>query len=168
MIPIIFSVSIVTFPAIVWQILSNSAGGDTARKIWEVLLKYFSMSNPSWIFIGVYFILVLLFSFFYVSITFNTDDIADNIQKRGWYIPWIRPWKDTSSYLSKVSAHLNLFWWSFLALIAVLPYIMWKLMNQTVDFIISWAWLIIIVSVILDISRNVDAEMKMFDYSKYK
>ncbi len=167
MIPIIFSVSIVTFPAIIGQLLSNS-GWDVSRKIWEVLLKYFSMSNPSWIFIAVYFLLVLLFSFFYVSITFNTDQIAENVQKRWWYIPGIRPWKDTSEYLWKVSAHLNLFWWSFLALIAVLPYIMWKIMNQTVDFIISGAWLIIIVAVILDIARNVDAEMKMFDYSKYK
>ncbi len=167
MIPIIFSVSIVTFPAILWQILSNS-NTETAKKIWETLIEYFSMSNPSWLFIIIYFVLVVLFSFFYVSITFNTEQVAENIQKRWGYIPWIKPWNDTANYLTKVSAHLNLYGWSFLALIAVLPYVMWKVMNQTVDFIISWAGLIIIVSVILDIMRNIDTEMKMFDYSKYK
>jgi len=116
----------------------------------------------------IYFVLVVAFSFFYISITFNTDNIAENIQKRGGYIPGIRPGNDTAEYLTKVSARLNLFGWSFLALIAVLPYVMGKVMGQTVDFIISGAWLIIIVSVILDIIRKVDSEMKMYDYSKYR
>jgi preprotein translocase subunit SecY len=67
------------------------------------------MNNPSWAFIAVYFILVILFSFFYVSITFNTDQVAESIQKRGGYIPGIRPGIETSEYFSKVSARLNLF-----------------------------------------------------------
>lgn len=168
MIPIIFAVSLVTFPAIIWQILTWTASWDTAKNIWEFLLEHFSMTNPSWIFILIYFLLVLGFSFFYVSITFNTENVAESIQKRWWYIPGIRPWSETSEYLSKVSDHLNLFWWWFLALIAVLPYIISKFMSEPVDFIISAAWLIIIVSVILDVVRKVDAEMKMFDYSKYQ
>jgi len=167
MIPIIFAVSLVTFPAIIGQILSSSTG-ETSSAIWKFLLEYFSMSNPSWFFIAVYFLLVLGFSFFYVSITFNTEQVAESIQKRGGYIPGIRPGTETSDYLSKVSAHLNLFGGWFLALIAVLPYIMWKIMWQSVDFIVSAAGLIIIVSVILDVVRKVDAELKMFDYSKFK
>ena len=167
MVPIIFAISLVTFPGIIGQILSSQAGA-TANQIGNLLVTYFNMQNPSWFFIVVYFLLVLGFSFFYVSITFNTDNVAENIQKRGWYIPGKRPWSETSEYLGKVSAHLNLFGGWFLALIAVLPYIMGKLTGQTIDFIITWAWLIIIVSVILDIIRKVDSEMKMFDYSKYK
>lgn len=167
MVPIIFAVSIVTFPSILGQILSTQSW-EFARKIGEFMLGHFSMQNPSWIFILIYFLLVVGFSFFYVSITFNTDNVAENIQKRGGYIPGIRPGNDTSEYLGKVSAHLNLFGWSFLAFIAVLPYIMWKIMGQSIDFIISASWLIIIVSVILDIIRKVDSEMKMYDYSKYK
>ena len=167
MIPIIFSISIVTFPAILGQILSNS-NGERASAIGETLITYFSLENPSWVFIGVYFALVLAFSFFYVSITFHTDDVAENIQKRGGYIPGVRPGEETANYLQKVSNHLNLFGWWFLALIAVLPYILGKFLWQTVDLIISGAGLIIIVSVILDIIRRVDGEMKMFDYSKYK
>jgi len=168
MIPIIFAISIVTFPSILWQILSNQPEWTTWNAIGSTLVQYFDLSNPSIVFIIIYFLLVLWFSYFYVSITFNTENVAENIQKRGWYIPWIRPWVETSDYLRKVSNHLNLFWWSFLALIAVLPYIIWIIRWSTTDFIISWAWLIIIVMVVLDIIRRVDSEMKMFDYSKYK
>lgn len=169
MIPIIFAVSLVTFPSIIWQIMTGS-DSETIKNIWTFIAENFSMSNPSWIFIIVYFLLVLAFSFFYVSITFNTENVAESIQKRGWYIPGIRPWSETSAYLSKVSTHLNLFGGSFLALIAVLPYVIWKLFmwGQSVNFIISGAWLIIIVSVILDVVRKVDAELKMYDYSKFK
>lgn len=166
MIPIIFAISLVTFPSILGQILQNRTW--IAWQVWETLVRFFDLSNPSIVFIVIYFLLVLWFSYFYVSITFNTDNISESIQKRGGYIPWIRPWAETSAYLTKVSGHLNLFWWSFLALIAVLPYIIWLIRWSTTDFIISWAGLIIIVSVILDILRRVDSEMKMFDYWKYK
>lgn len=169
MIPIIFAISLVTFPWIVWQIMSNSTAPQT-KAIGTWLLQFFSMQNPSWIFIIVYFIFVLIFSFFYVSITFNTEQVSESIQKRWGYIPWIRPWTETADYLARVSSHLNLFWGWFLAFIAVLPYILEKVVSssQKVDFLISWAWLIILVSTILDLIRKVDSEMKMFDYSKYK
>jgi len=127
-----------------------------------------SMNNPTWLLITIYFLLVLAFSFFYVSITFNTDNVAESIQKRWGYIPWVRPGAETSSYLTRVSAHLNLFGWSFLALIAILPYVISKFYGQSIRFILSGAWLIIIVSVILDLIRKVDTEMKMYDYSKFK
>ena len=165
MVPIIFAVSLVTFPSILGQILANSTG--TAKDIWEFLTTWFSMSNPSWLLIIVYFLLVLGFSFFYVSITFNTEQIAESIQKRGGYIPGIRPWVETEDYFSKVSGHLNLFGGWFLALIAVAPYIMGKFYGSSIDFIISGAWLIIIVSVILDLIRRIQSEKQMQDYSKF-
>ena len=167
MIPIIFAVSLVTFPSIIGQLLNGSSSYN-AQQVWKFLTEHFSMNNPTWSLITIYFLLVVAFSFFYVSITFNTEQVAESIQKRGGYIPGIRPWKETEDYLSKVSSHLNLFGWSFLALIAVLPYIISKLAWQTVSFVVSGAWLIIIVSVILDLIRKVDSEMKMFDYSKFK
>ena len=167
MIPIIFAVSLVTFPAIIWQILANS-NSLRASQIGTFMLENFSMQNPSWIFIAIYFLMVVWFSFFYVSITFNTEQVAENIQKRGGYIPGIRPGEETANYLQGVSNRLNVFGGSFLALIAVLPFVMWKFLWQTVTFIIDGAGLIIIVAVLLDLIRRVDGEMKMFDYSKYK
>lgn len=166
MVPIIFAISLITFPSIIWQIMSRSSS-ESAVNIWKFLVEHFNMTNPSWVFIIIYFLLVIWFSFFYVSITFNTENISESIQKRGWYIPWIRPGKETANYLSRVSSHLNLFWGWFLALIAVLPYIMSKIVWQHVDFIISASGLIIIVSVILDILRKTDSELKMYDYSKF-
>jgi preprotein translocase subunit SecY len=133
------------------------------------LNTYLDMNNPTWTLVWFYFLLVVAFSFFYVSITFNTDQVAESIQKRWGYIPGIRPWTDTANYLAKVSNHLNLFGWSFLALIAVLPYVVSLFRGwETTQFILSGAWLIIIVSVILDLIRKVDTEVKMFDYSKFK
>lgn len=174
MVPIIFAVSLVTFPSIIGQIFANRGSGTMAT-IGEWLVQNLSMNNPGWIYIIVYFLLVLAFSFFYVSITFNTTEVAETIQKRGGYIPGVRPWKETADYLQKTSDHLNLFGGSFLALIAVFPYIITKLNNEFsffptsghIDFLISGSGLIIVVGVILDIIRRIDTDMKSYDYKKF-
>lgn len=165
MVPIIFAVSLITFPSILWKVLSK---GNSDSGIAKFLMENFSFNNPSWMYIAVYFVLVVLFAYFYVSITFNTDEIAESIQKRGGYIPGVRPGSETSAYLGKVSSHLNLFGGWFLALIAVFPYIMQKFVWTQVNFIVSWAGLIIIVSVVLELVRQIDSEMQMYDYKKFK
>lgn len=177
MVPIIFAISIVTFPSLIWQILQKRASGNWAE-LWNFLVSNFSMNNPGWIYIAVYFLLVLGFSYFYVSIVFNTTEVAENIQKRWGYIPGVRPGRETAEYLEKTSSHLNLYGWSFLALVAVFPYLATKL-NDTfslipnvswqwnIDFIISWAWLIIVVWTILELIRKVDTELKSYDYRRF-
>ncbi len=176
MIPIIFAVSIVTFPALIGQILQAKSAGR-AREIGEFLVANFSMNNPGWLYIGAYFFLILAFSFFYISIVFNPSEIAENIQKRGGYVPGIRPGKDTADFLEKTSNHLNLYGGAFLALIAVFPYVMTKLNNAVglldlsgsgqIDFLISGAGLIIVVGVVLDLVRRIDTELKSYDYKKF-
>ena len=176
MIPIIFAVSIVTFPALIGQILQAKSAGRT-REIGEFLVTNFSMNNPGWLYIGVYFLLILAFSFFYISIVFNPSEIAENIQKRGGYVPGIRPGKDTAEFLEKTSNHLNLYGGAFLALIAVFPYVMTKLNNTVglldlsgsgkIDFLISGAGLIIVVGVVLDLVRRIYTELKSYDYKKF-
>lgn len=86
MVPIIFAVSLITFPALIGQILARRGTG-TASDIGNWLATHLSMQNPSWWYIIAYALLVLGFSFFYTSITFNTTEVAENIQKRGGYIP---------------------------------------------------------------------------------
>lgn len=166
MVPIIFSVSIVTFPSILGRILAGKEG--TAGEIGTFLQNTFSASNTSWTYIIVFFALVVLFTYFYISITFNTDDVAESIQKRGGYIPGVRPGQETADYLAKVSSHLTLFGGTFLALIATFPYLMQKLSGEQLNFLVSGSGLIIIVSVVLDMVRRVDSEMQMYDYSKFK
>ena len=108
MVPIIFAVSLITFPALIGQILQRRGSGMSAT-IGEWFATHLSLQNPGWIYILIYGLLVLGFSFFYVSITFNTTEVAESIQKRGGYIPGVRPGKETASYLQKVSDRLNFF-----------------------------------------------------------
>lgn len=176
MVPIIFAISLITFPALIGQIMSTRGTGTSAR-IGEWLMTNLSMQNPGWIYIAAYFFLVLGFAFFYVSITFNTTEVAENVQKRGGYIPGVRPGKETAAYLQKTSDRLNLFGGGFLALIAVFPYLMTKINTMAgifpiaggsnIDFLISGAGLIIVVGVILDVMRRIDTDMKSYDYKKF-
>ncbi len=176
MVPIIFAVSLITFPSLIGQILQRRGTGRSGE-IGEWLATHLSMQNPGWIYIAVYALLVLGFSFFYVSITFNTTEVAESIQKRGGYIPGVRPGKETANFLQKVSDRLNLFGGAFLALIAAFPYLITKLNNEfglfatsgsgNIDFLISGSGLIIVVGVILDIIRRIDTDMKSFDYKKF-
>ncbi len=172
--PIIFAIALITFPSLIGQILVKRGSG-TGADIGNWLATNLSMQNPSWIYIAAYFLLVLGFAFFYVSITFNTTEIAENIQKRGGYIPGTRPGKETATMLQHISDRLNLFGGGFLALIAVFPYLMTKLntmfgfftTTSNIDFLISGSGLIIVVGVILDVIRRIDTDMKSYDYKKF-
>jgi preprotein translocase subunit SecY len=174
MVPIIFAIALITFPSLIGQILAKRSSG-TVADLGNWLATNLSLQNPSWTYIIVYFLLVLGFSFFYVSITFNTTEVAESIQKRGGYIPGVRPGKETATFLQKVSDRLNLWGGGFLALIAVFPYVMTKLnsmfgffsVSGNIDFLISGSGLIIVVGVILDIIRRIDTDMKSYDYKKF-
>lgn len=176
MIPIIFAISIVTFPSLIGQIMVAKSSGRMVE-IGNFLVSNFSMNNPSWLYIAIYFLLILGFAFFYVSIVFNPTEVAENIQKRGGYIPGVRPGKETADYLEKTSTRLNLWGGGFLALIAIFPYAATKINNtfgfidisggSQIDFLISGAGLIITVGVILELIRKVDTELKSYDYKKF-
>jgi preprotein translocase subunit SecY len=104
-------------------------------------------------------------------VTFNTETIAENIQKRGGFIPGIRPGKQTATFLKAVSDHLNLFGGSFLAFVAVFPYLFNYLTDTigtgSVPLLMSGAGLIIVVGVVLEIIRKINAELVMHDYDKF-
>lgn len=168
MIPIIFGVSMATFPGVLAQLFSNSAN-ETLKAIANGIQTYFHMNSP--LYIIVYFGLVVAFTYFYVSITFNPEQVADNLQKRGGYIPGIRPGKETSDYLGKVSSRLNLWGGLFIAFIAVLPIILGSVFTSlnmgSVPLLISGAGMIIIVGVVLELIRQINAQLVMHDYSKF-
>ncbi|MFC1810629.1 preprotein translocase subunit SecY [Patescibacteria group bacterium] len=168
MIPIIFGVSMASFPGVLAQLFANSTN-EALKAIAEGIQTYFHMNSP--LYIIVYFLLVVAFTYFYVSITFNPEQVADNLQKRGGYIPGIRPGKETSDYLGKVSSRLNLWGGLFIAIIAVLPIILGSLFTSlnmgAVPLLISGAGMIIIVGVVLELIRQVNAQLVMHDYSKF-
>ncbi|OGJ42303.1 preprotein translocase subunit SecY [Candidatus Peregrinibacteria bacterium RIFCSPLOWO2_01_FULL_39_12] len=168
MIPIIFAVALVSFPGIIGQFLVN-ASSPWLRTFGASLTTLFQPSTI--LYLIVYFLLVVAFTFFYVSITFNPEQVAENIQKRGGYIPGIRPGVQTADYLRLTSGRLTFFGATFLGLIAVLPILIQYLFKSTsigtVSLLISGAGIIIIVGVVLDLIRQTNAQLQMHDYGKF-
>ncbi|MBP6921562.1 preprotein translocase subunit SecY [Candidatus Gracilibacteria bacterium] len=181
MVPIIFAMSLVTFPYIIGQAIALRSAGMPAfvRSAADLMVQIFNPNAPTWWFVIIFVVLVLGFSFFYISITFDTKEVADGIQKRGGYIPGIRPGRQTADYLRKVSNHLNFFGGSFIALVAVFPYVATLVNNALkarnipaldiaqIDFLVSGAGLIIVVGVILELLRKFKAESQSYDYRNF-
>lgn len=166
MIPIIFAISMVTFPGVLAQFFHN-AQSPFLKKTAEVVIDKFSTQNPSFAYLIIYFVLVVAFSYFYVSVTFNPEQVSENIQKRGGFIPGIRPGSQTAEFLGKTSSYLNLSGGLFLAIVAVVPLIFTKFTPlNSGDLIISGSGLIIIVGVIIELIRQINAQMVMHDYDK--
>lgn len=166
MIPIIFAVSVVTFPTIVAQLVQGSQ-----RPILQMYSRfvntYFTVNSP--VYLVILFALILGFTYFYVSITFDTNKVSENLQKRGAFIPGVRPGKDTANYLESISNRLNLFGGLFIASIAVLPMIIQALFGQSgasVPVLISGAGILIIVGVVIELRKQINAQLITVDYSK--
>ncbi len=168
MIPIIFAVALISFPGILAQFLQN-ATSPWLQNFGSTLSVLFQPNTS--MYLTLYFILVVAFTFFYVSITFNPNQVAENIQKRGGYIPGIRPGKQTSEYLGQISNRLTLFGAFFLGFIAILPLITQFFFRSTsigaVPLLISGAGIIIIVGVVLELIRQINAQLVMHDYKKF-
>lgn len=166
MIPIIFAISMMTFPRVVGQFFKASTSAKL-QGVGDWLLRWFSSNDPNWFYLITYFILIIAFSYFYVSVTFNPERIAEDIQKRGGFIPGIRPGSQTAEYLAKVSSHLDLFGGVSLAVIAIIPILFTKYTTlSSSDLIISGSGLVIVVGVVLDLIRQIDAQLVMHDYDK--
>jgi len=168
MIPIIFAVSLITFPSIVGQFLLYA---DSA---WLRAIGTFAttqLNQTSWLYIGLYFFLTVAFTFFYVSIVFKPEEIADNIQKRGGFVPGLRPGKETAEHLAKVSNRMNLFGGLMIAFVGVLPIalqlIFSKLSLGSAPMLISGAGIIIMVGVVLDLVRRINAELLTHHYERF-
>ncbi len=158
-IPIIFALSVLTFPALIGQMLATTnitflvTGANILTKLIENQAFYMS----------IYFILVLLFTFFYTSITFSPKEISDNLQKNGGFIPGYRPGDNTVSYLSKVSGKITLFGAIFLALVAILPMLLQGLTKVT-TFEIGGTSILLIVAIALEIKNSIEAQLAMREY----
>lgn len=158
-IPIIFALSILLFPQIIANFLSNVSNtniSDIARWVATTL-------NDPWTHGILYFLLVFIFTYFYTAVTFDPKMISENLQKGGAFIPGVRPGESTMNYLGKVVTRITLVGALFLGLIAVLPLAMQGFTgNQTLA--IGGTALLIVVSVVLDLLKKVDAQASMREY----
>lgn len=162
-IPIIFAVSFVLFPQLIGNFLIYSKNKIIADSA-SFLVKLF---DPQAFFYNfLYFFLVIGFTFFYTIIVFNPQKIADEIQKHGGFIPGIRPGATTKQYLEKVLYKLTIFGALFLGFIAILPVLASKVTGIT-NLAIGGTGILIVVTVILETFKNVEAQLVMKSYDKF-
>jgi preprotein translocase subunit SecY len=113
---------------------------------------------------ALYFIFVFFFTYFYTAVTFDPHQISENLQKNGAFIPGVRPGVSTSEYLGKDNYAHHFVGALFLALIAVLPIIMQSITGITTSLALGGTALLIVVSVILDLARRIDAQISIREY----
>lgn len=158
-IPIIFGLSILMFP----QILGNMLAGSTNGVLLAISKAMLWFVNNQVAYAVTYFIFVFLFTYFYTAITFDPKQLADNLQKGGAFIPGIRPGQATVEYISNILTRITLVGALFLGIIAVLPLIITSLTGVT-SFALGGTALLIVVSVVLDLIKKIEAQLSMREY----
>ena len=159
-IPIIFALSILLLPQLVGNLLVNFAHNAHLLSIGQSLANF---SQTSWLYAVLYFIFVFAFTYFYTAVTFDPHAMSENLQKSGAFIPGIRPGQSTEDYLSKVVTRITFVGALFLGVIAVLPLIVRSITGIT-SIALGGTALLIVVSVVLDIIKRVDAQASMHEY----
>ena len=158
-IPIIFAISFLLMPQMVASFFATSSNPTLAAVSGSII----SWLNNLPLYGSVYFILVFFFTYFYTAVTFEPNQIAENLQKNGAFIPGVRPGPSTAQYLGSVITRITFVGALFLAVIAVLPIIAQSLTGiQTIA--LGGTALLIVVSVVLDLSRRIDAQISIREY----
>lgn len=158
-IPIIFALSILLFPQIIANFLSQASNPTVASAAKSVA----SLLANGWVHGAIYFFFVFVFTYFYTAITFDPKQISENLQKGGAFIPGVRPGESTMAYLGKVVTRITLVGALFLGLVAILPLIMQGFTGNA-NLAIGGTALLIVVSVVLDLLKKVDAQATMRQY----
>ncbi len=158
-IPIIFALSIILFPQMVLNILASFDVPGVAA--WSD--KIMAFFNNQKLYAAVYFVLVIVFTFFYTAVTFDPDAMAKNLQRNGAFIPGIRPGNHTAEHLGKLITRLTLAGAFFLGAIAVLPMGM-QILTGVSTLAIGGTALLIAVSVVIDLVRRVDSQVSLRQY----
>jgi preprotein translocase subunit SecY len=161
--PIIFALSILTFPSMVANFFVGSQG--ILGQISKSTVSFFE--NP-FVHASLYFLFVIIFTYFYTAIVFDPKTISENLQKMGGFIPGIRPGKATADYLSFVLNRILVFGSIFLGLIAIMPTIVQSVTKiQAFSFLVGGTSILILVSVVLDTFERIKAEIEMREYEKF-
>ena len=180
-IPVIFAVAFLSLPAFVGQVL-KATNNPAYLEIANNLITWFQTPNPgsftgttaqAFIYPTAYFVLVILFTYFYTGIVFNSNEIAENLQKQGGFIEGVRPGEQTEKYLSQTMNRLILFGSLVLGVIAVMPfageYILYNIAGvQSSNLAIGGTGLLIVVSVGLESLRQINSRALMVTYDDYK
>lgn len=156
--PIIFAMSIMSFP----QIIIGFTGAQLSSN-WQMVLNWLNWTSP----VGtvIYLVLIFAFAFFYSSIAFNPMEIASNMKKSGGFIPGIRPGKPTTEYLAALCTRITLLGAIFLSILAVMPIIFYYVFKVDVAF--TGTSLLIVVGVVLETLKQMESQMLMRHYKGF-
>ena len=161
-IPIIFAMSIMLFPRVISSFLANSSNATIAGLAGH-LADFFA---NQFFYGALYFILVVLFTFFYTAVTFDPKKVSEGLQRQGGFIPGIRPGEPTMEYLNYITNRITLSGAIFLGLVAVLPFIVQGITGiQTMT--IGGTGILIVVSVVIETIKQAEAQLVMRDYDNF-
>ena len=158
--PVIFAQSIASLPITVWSFLGVPAENTVSRAIYDAI------DTKSIIYMVVYFIMIIGFSYFYSSIQFNPVEIANNLKKQGGFIPGFRPGKPTVDFIKKVLNKITLFGAIYLGIVAICPLIAGKLIGNN-SVAIGGTSVIIVVGVALETVKALESQMLMRQYKGF-
>ncbi len=163
MIPLIFAVSIMVMPGLIANFLASS-NRDWVRDLGGDLQRLFSPN--SLLYQAIYFLLVVLFTYFYTMVIFYQQKIPENLQRQGAFVPGVRPGKATADYLQRVIQRITLVGALFLGLVAILPYFAAQITNIQ-NLLISATSILIVVGVAVDTMRQLEAQLVMRNYEGF-
>lgn len=161
-IPIIFASSLLYLPALVAQFNQPAAGQEPAAWVVWVTNNLTQGDNP--LYMLLYFLLIIGFTYFYVAITFNPEEVADNMKKYGGFIPGIRAGRPTAEYLDYVLTRVTLPGAIYLGLISLIPLIAFVLVGADQNFPFGGASILIIVGVGLETVKQIDSQLQQRHY----
>ena len=160
-IPIIFAMSILSFP----QTIMQFTGGVPTTGFWGTFWSFFMPS--SWVYIVLYLLLIIFFTYFYTAIQFNPIEVANNMKKNGGFVPGIRPGSPTSAYLSKILSRITLSGAFFLGVVAIIPLVIAKYNATFSSVSITGTSLLIMVGVALETVKQIESQMMMRHYKGF-
>ena len=158
--PIIFAQTIASLPATIWAFVGIPEEGTVGRSI------YNAIDTKSVLYLIVYFLMIIGFSYFYATIQFNPVEISNNLKRNGGFIPGFRPGRPTADFIRKVINKITLFGAIYLGVIAVLPVLLGTIMSNT-RFSFGGTSIIIVVSVALETVAAIEAQRLMRNYSGF-
>jgi preprotein translocase subunit SecY len=159
-IPVIFASSLLYLP----QLLSTVW---TSNKTFDTFVSKYFLKGDHPVYLLCYFLLILFFTYFYVAITFNPVEVADNMKKYGGFIPGIRPGRPTAEYLDFILSRITLPGSLYLGLVAVLPYVFLSLVGSSQQFPFGGTSILIVVGVGLEFVKQVESQLMLRNYEGF-
>ena len=173
MIPLIFAQSIMIFPSTIASYFYDPTGTGIFQTVVNGVYENLRPANDAWLYWIMYFLMVIGFTYFYTDVIFRQQNLAESLQRQGGFIPGLRPGKRTEEYLNRVLQRITLVGAVFLGTVAILPWLVQLLPGlqrtggQTQSLLITSTGLLIVVGVVLDTMKQLEAQLLMRHYEGF-